>query len=149
MRIGIVGGGVAGLGCAYFLSERGHQVSVFEQAPALGGLAGCFDFDGLSVEKYYHFICRDDRDLVDMLGRLGLADEIQWCPGPMKFFYRGTLYPFGTPWDLLRFRPLSLVERMRFGLTIALSRSAESWKQHEAVTAREWLIARMDLGPMK
>ncbi len=143
LRIGIVGGGVAGLGSAYFVSERGHQASVFEQAPTLGGLAGCFDFDGLPVEKYYHFICRDDADLIDLVGRLGLADEIEWRPGRMKFFYRGTLYPFGTPWDLLGFRPLSFVERLRFGLTIAFSRSEKSWQQYEGVTARDWLIARI------
>ena len=143
MRIGIVGGGVAGLGCAYFLSQRGHQVEVFEQAPVLGGLAGCFDFDGLQVEKYYHFVCRDDVDLIAMLGRLGLPDELEWRPGRMKFFYRGQLYPFGTPWDLLRFRPLSLLGRIRFGLNVALSRSAKSWERYEAVTAREWLISQI------
>src|ERR1019366_9929935 len=74
MHIGIVGGGVAGLGCAYFLAQRGHAVEVFEQTPALGGLAGCFDFDGMQVEKYYHFVCRDDADLIDMLAVLGLSD---------------------------------------------------------------------------
>ena len=143
MRIGIVGGGVAGLGCAYFLSQGGHSVEVFEQAPVLGGLAGCFDFDGLQVEKYYHFVCRDDDDLIDMLGRLGLRDELEWRPGKMKFFYRGKLYPFGTPWDLLRFRPLSLPARIRFGLNVALSRSAKSWEQFESETARDWLIAQI------
>lgn len=143
MRIGIVGGGVAGLGCAYFLSQRGHQIEVFEQAPDLGGLAGCFDFDGLRVEKYYHFVCRDDHDLTDLLGRLGISEELEWRPGRMKFFYRGELYPFGTPWDLLRFRPLSLAARVRFGLNVALSRSAKSWEQYEPVTARDWLISQI------
>jgi len=143
MRIGIVGGGVAGLGCAYFLSARGHQVEVFEQAPFLGGLAGCFDFDGLQVEKYYHFVCRDDVDLIDMLGRLGLSDELEWRPGKMKFFYRGRLYAFGTPWGLLRFRPLSLVGRIRFGLNVAFSRSAQSWERYEPITARDWLVAQI------
>ena len=140
MRIGVIGGGVAGLGCAYFLAEDGHQVDVFEQAPALGGLAGCFDFDGLQVEKYYHFVCRDDADLIAMLEALGLSAELEWRPGRMRFFYRGTLYPFGTPWDLLRFRPLSLRARVRFGLNIALSRPAQSWERYEAVTARDWLV---------
>ena len=143
MRIGIIGGGVAGLGCAYFLSEAGHQVEVFEQAPQLGGLAGCFDFDGSQVEKYYHFVCRDDVDLIDMLARLGLSEELQWRPGKMKFFYRGTLYPFGTPWDLLRFRPLSLRGRLRFGLNVAFSRSAQSWQRYETETAHDWLIAQI------
>jgi len=145
MRIGIVGGGVAGLGCAYFLAQRGHSVEVFEQAPALGGLAGCFDFDGMQVEKYYHFVCRDDTDLIDMLAALGLSDELEWRPGKMRFFYRGTLYPFGTPWDLLRFRPLSLRARIRFGLNVALSRSARSWERYEAMTAHDWLIQQ--IGP--
>jgi protoporphyrinogen oxidase len=143
MRIGIVGGGVAGLGCAYFLSQRGHQVALFEQAPSLGGLAGCFDFDGVPVEKYYHFVCRDDADLIDILDRLGMRDELQWRPGRMKFFYHGVLYPFGTPWDLLRFRPLPFAARLRFGINVAFSRSAKSWEQLEAVTARDWLIARI------
>jgi protoporphyrinogen oxidase len=103
MRVGIIGGGVAGLGTAYFIAQRGHQVEVFEQAPALGGLAGCFDFDGMPVEKYYHFVCRDDADLIAMLDRLGLRDELKWRPGRMKFFYRGRLYPFGTPWTCCAF----------------------------------------------
>ena len=145
MRIGIVGGGVAGLGCAYFLSHHGHHVEVFEQAPLLGGLAGCFDFDGLQVEKYYHFVCRDDDDLIDVLGRLGMGDELEWQPGKMKFFFQGQLYPFGTPWDLLRFRPLPLAARVRFGLNVALSRSARSWEELETVTARDWLISRIGL----
>ncbi len=143
MRIGIVGGGVAGLGCAYFLSARGHQVSVFEQAPFLGGLAGCFDFDGLQVERYYHFVCRDDADLIDMLERLGLSGELQWRPGKMKLFYRGRLYAFGTPWDLLRFRPLSPMGRIRFGLNVVLSRSAHSWERYESDTAHDWLVTRI------
>jgi len=143
MRIGIVGGGVAGLGCAYLLSERGHEVEVFEQSTTLGGLAGCFDFDGIQVEKYYHFICRDDADLMRMLERLQLHDELEWRPGRMQFFYGGRLYAFATPWDLLRFRPLSFMARLRFGLNIALSRSAQSWERYEPVTARDWLVAQI------
>jgi protoporphyrinogen oxidase len=145
MRIGIIGGGVAGLGSAHLLAKRGHSVQLFEQAPVLGGLAGCFDFDGLQVEKYYHFICRDDVDLVHMLAALGLDNELTWRPGTMKFFHHGRLYPFSTPWDLLRFGALPLLGRIRFGMNIALSRSADSWERYEPMTAREWLLAR--IGP--
>ncbi|MBI3782056.1 MAG: FAD-dependent oxidoreductase, partial [Deltaproteobacteria bacterium] len=143
MRIGIVGGGVAGLGCAYFLSAAGHGVDVFEQASTLGGLAGSFDFDGLQVEKYYHFICRDDDDLIDLIHRLGLTPELEWRPGKMCFFYDGWLYPFGTPWDLLRFHPLSLRDRLRFGINVALSRSERSWQQYESMTAHDWLVRQI------
>ena len=143
LSIGIVGGGVAGLGCAYFLSGRGHAVEVFEQAPSLGGLAGSFDFDGLEVEKYYHFICRDDTDLVEALDELGLGDDLEWRPGKMKFFHEGKLYAFGTPLDLLRFHPLSIFGRLRFGLNVIVARSEQSWERHEAATARDWLVAKI------
>jgi len=147
MRIGIVGGGVSGLGCAYHLSAAGHSVDVFEAAPELGGLAGCFDFDGLQVEKYYHFICRDDADLIAMLHELGLSSELQWRAGKMRFFYRGKLYSFGTPWDLLRFTPLPVLDRLRFGINIAWSRSEQSWRKYENVTAHDWLVAQIGARP--
>ncbi len=143
MRIGIIGGGVAGLGAAYFLSRDGHQVEVFERAPELGGLAGSFDFDGIEVEKYYHFICRDDVDLLEMAQALGLGDEIEWQPGRMRFFCAGKLYRFEMPWDLLRFTPLSLVERIRFGLCVALSRKSGATADLDNITARDWLVAQI------
>ena len=37
-RIAIIGGGPAGLTCAYFLRRLGHQVNIFEAMPKLGGM---------------------------------------------------------------------------------------------------------------
>ncbi len=37
-KVAIVGGGPAGLTCAYFLRLKGHAPAIFEQAPALGGM---------------------------------------------------------------------------------------------------------------
>lgn len=37
-RIGVVGGGPAGLACAYHLARLGYRVTLFEAAPELGGL---------------------------------------------------------------------------------------------------------------
>ncbi|MEW5862051.1 MAG: FAD-dependent oxidoreductase [Pseudomonadota bacterium] len=36
-RVAVVGGGPAGLSCAAVAAERGHEVTLFEQAPELGG----------------------------------------------------------------------------------------------------------------
>ncbi len=36
-RIAVIGGGPAGLSCAYFLTRKGHQVTIFEANPKLGG----------------------------------------------------------------------------------------------------------------
>jgi NADPH-dependent glutamate synthase beta subunit-like oxidoreductase len=37
-RVAIIGGGPAGLTCAYFLRRLGHQVNIFEAMPKLGGM---------------------------------------------------------------------------------------------------------------
>lgn len=37
MRIAIIGGGASGLVTAYLLDKQGHQVTVFEKQPILGG----------------------------------------------------------------------------------------------------------------
>ena len=37
-RIAVIGGGPAGLTCAYFLRRLGHQVNIFEGMPKLGGM---------------------------------------------------------------------------------------------------------------
>lgn len=37
-KIAVVGSGPAGLSCAYYLTELGHQVTVFEKEPKLGGM---------------------------------------------------------------------------------------------------------------
>jgi NADPH-dependent glutamate synthase beta subunit-like oxidoreductase len=37
-RVAVVGGGPAGLSCAYFLRRLGHDVSIFEAMPKLGGM---------------------------------------------------------------------------------------------------------------
>ena len=37
-RVAIVGGGPSGLSCAYYLTLRGHKVTVYEEAKQLGGM---------------------------------------------------------------------------------------------------------------
>ncbi len=37
-RIAVIGGGPAGLTCAYFLRRLGHQVNIFEAMPKMGGM---------------------------------------------------------------------------------------------------------------
>ena len=39
MRVGIIGAGAAGMAAAYALGKAGHQATVYEGAPFLGGRA--------------------------------------------------------------------------------------------------------------
>ena len=40
-KVAVIGGGPAGLSCAYHLARKGHEVSIFEQHEHLGGMMRC------------------------------------------------------------------------------------------------------------
>lgn len=120
-RVVVIGGGPAGLKAAHCLAKAGAEVALLESAPVLGGLASSFDVQGVRIERYYHFICRGDDDLVETLAELGLSAKLRWRDSRMAYFVDGTLYPFLTPLELLLFRPLSLLDRVRAGLAVKLA----------------------------
>ena len=60
------------------LREAGHVVEVTEAAPEIGGMAAHFDLDGLSIERFYHFVCKDDQPTFDLLAELGIGDKMRW-----------------------------------------------------------------------
>lgn len=139
MNIAIIGGGISGLSAAYFLSKKGHRVTVFERDEQVGGLAASFDFGGHFIEKYYHFICAGDSDLIELCGELSLGRKLSWRNSAMSFFYDGKLYPFGTPLNLLLFKPVSPLGRIRFGLNVLYAKSLKSWHRLESESAKAWL----------
>src|SRR5258708_6582805 len=104
MKVAVLGGGPAGLATALRLLQQGATVTLFERSDSLGGLAGSFDFEGLRVEKYYHFICVGDTGIVEMAQELGLT--IRWTATETSFFHEGQHYGFSSALDLLRFRPI-------------------------------------------
>lgn len=141
MKIGIIGGGAAGLAAAYELGLRGHTTEVFEGAPFLGGQASTFDVGGAPVEKGYHHLFRSDTSMIDLMNELDIGDRLRWIDSNVGYFVNDRLWRFTSPVDLLRFSPLPIVDRFRLGLmTLSLQRRTE-WHSLEQVTATEWLRA--------
>jgi protoporphyrinogen oxidase len=145
VRIAVLGAGVCGLVAAHRLARAGHAVDVYERWPGLGGQAATLDLgDGHRLERYYHHLFTSDRHIADLFAELGMGDAIEWRPSSVAFFARGALHPFVTPLDLLRFRPLSPVARVRMGVAVlALQRLASDRGPYERVTARAWIERRM------
>jgi len=140
MRIGIVGGGIAGLTAGYRLSAAGHQVAVYEALPELGGQAGTFSIEGTRLERYYHHLFRGDSAAVGLIEELGLAPRLVWLTSKVGYYCRGSIYDFVTPLDLLRFKPLPFFSRLVLGLqTLWLQRFGD-WRVLERITAREWVL---------
>jgi protoporphyrinogen oxidase len=139
VKVAIVGGGVAGLTAAYRLIQSGHDVALFEAAPELGGLVRTFDVAGEPLEAYYHHIFTTDTTIISLIEELGLGDRLVWKDSKVGFFHGGKIWPFVTPLDLLRFKPLPLIDRVRLGLAGLYLRRKNEWHQYEDVTAWEWI----------
>jgi protoporphyrinogen oxidase len=140
MKVAVVGGGVAGLAAAYRLLQEGHQVSLFEASPTLGGLVRTFEVGGGRLESFYHHLFSSDTAVIRLIDDLGLGDRMTWRDSKVGFFQGGRIYDFVTPLDLLRFRPLPLLDRVRLGFMGLRLRRQEQWDQFEDVTAREWIV---------
>jgi protoporphyrinogen oxidase len=139
MRVAIAGGGVTGLAAAYRLLQAGHQVAVFEAAPQLGGLVRTFEIGGEPLEAFYHHIFTTDTTIIDFIAEMGLGDRLVWRDSRVGFFHGGRVWDFVTPLDLLRFRPLPPVDRVRLGLAGLYLRWQRDWRRYESVTAWEWV----------
>jgi protoporphyrinogen oxidase len=139
MRAAVIGAGVAGLTAAYRLGAAGSEVDVYERWPGLGGQAATLDVgDALLLERYYHHLFPSDRHILELYRELGLEGEIEWRASSVAIFADGRLWPFVGPRDLLGFRPLSPLSRVRLGVAaLYLQRLPDT--RFENVTAEAWV----------
>ena len=112
-RVFVIGGGPAGLRAACSLQTQGAAVTLLEAAPVLGGLASSFETEGTLIERYYHFVCKPDQALIDLMTELGMADKVRWIETRMGFYFDGKMYEWGRPDLLLRFPGLSIINKLR------------------------------------
>jgi protoporphyrinogen oxidase len=138
-QIGIIGGGVAGLAAAYRLLQKGHQVHLLEASPQLGGLVRTFEIGGGKIECFYHHLFSTDTTVIRLIEELGLGDQMVWRESKLGVFYKDRIYPFVTPIDLLRFTPVSLVDRVRLGLMGLYLRRQNDGSRYEHVTVKDWI----------
>jgi len=147
MRVGIIGGGVAGLAAAYELTKQGHFAEVFEQADFLGGQASTFDVAGGRLERGYHHLFTSDTDIADLIDELGLGDKLGWLESSVGLYLDsgdgGKVWDFATPKDLLRFKPLSFLSRLKVGFWTLVLKNTGNYRKFENITARDWLLKRM------
>lgn len=138
-KLVVIGAGAMGLAAAYRATERGHDVTVLEAAAEAGGMAAHFSLGGLSIERFYHFICKDDQPTFALLRELGLEGKLRWRGTSMGYFTGGALHPWGTPTALLRFPGLRLMEKLRYGALMFLSTRRFRWPSLEQETAKAWI----------
>lgn len=139
MKVGIVGGGMAGLSAAHYLSRGGHKVALFEKNNELGGLLSGVKIGDSFVEKFYHHLFTGDRFMIELIKEVGLEERLVFKKAPMATYYEDRIYPFSSALDLLRFSPLSLADRLRVGLVSLYLKSVSGGQKFSTVTAQDWL----------
>jgi protoporphyrinogen oxidase len=138
-RILIIGAGPMGLAAAHRAVTLGHDVDLVEADDRPGGMAAHFDFGGLSIERFYHFICKSDVPTFALLAELGISDKLRWTATSMAYFIKDKIHPWGDPISLLLFPHLDIVSKIRTGLQMFLTTKQRSFASIESLSARQWL----------
>jgi protoporphyrinogen oxidase len=138
-RVAIIGAGAMGLAAAYHAIKAGHEVTVYEVDSIPGGMAAHFDFGGLSIERFYHFVCKADRPTFDLLAELGIGDKMRWTPTSMGYFLDNRLQDWGNPVALLAFKGLSLIDKLRYGAMMFVATKRTGPGELENISAKRWI----------
>ena len=138
-RVVVLGAGAMGLAAAYRALALGHSVTLLEAAPEPGGMAAHFDLGGLSIERFYHFVCKSDEPTFELMRELGIGDRMRWRPTSMGYFIGGALHPWGDPLSLLRFPHLGCSRSSATALLMFVSTRRDSWEALEHISAASWI----------
>ncbi|MBK8620126.1 MAG: NAD(P)/FAD-dependent oxidoreductase [Anaerolineales bacterium] len=143
MKIAIIGAGYSGMVAAYDLKKAGHDVTIFEAADYVGGLASGFKEPhwDWSVEKFYHHWFQSDSEMLGLIRELGLEDKVRF-PRPLTvMLYKNKWYPFDSIINALRFPGLGFgLNKIRFGFVGLFLRLTNNWRALEKVTADAWML---------
>jgi protoporphyrinogen oxidase len=124
MRICIIGGGLTGLVAAHALAGE-HEVELFEKLPYLGGCLSSYDVNGYWIERYYHHCFSGDNHLFTLLRELGLFESLEWRTGTTGYYSGGIIYPLNTPWEILRYPDLSVIDKAKLGYLTLTAKHAD------------------------
>lgn len=137
-KIIVIGAGIAGLAATHKLAKAGHDVTLLESNPQLGGLGTFFKHGDKWIDKFYHCQMPSDNPLLKLIDEVGLMDQLYWKPTRMGFIIDGKRYPFNNALDLLKFTPLTLIERIRFGVISLMLRYLGKGKDLDNLPIEEW-----------
>src|SRR2546426_5649597 len=125
MRVTVVGGGLAGLSAALELVDAGHDVTLLEARPTLGGKVQTLpERDGdpdPPPDNGQHIALGCFTDYLNFLKRIGSAGDVRRVPFELTVIDergRPGKIAYGLS-SLLRYRHLSLADRLRVALLLA------------------------------
>jgi protoporphyrinogen oxidase len=144
VKVAVVGGGALGIGLSLRLNTAGHEVTLYEAAPTLGGLASAWSIpveggEPVVWDRHYHVTLTSDRRTRALLADLGLEDELRFASTGTGYTAGDRLVPVNGPVDFLKLPGLSLVSKVRLGLTILRGTTIRDRDAMEAMPVATWL----------
>jgi protoporphyrinogen oxidase len=143
MRIAIIGAGYGGMAAAWDLRKAGHEVTIFESADYVGGLASGFKEPhwDWSVEKFYHHWFQTDSEMLGLIHELGFDNKVIFPRPYTVLLHKDKWYPFDSIIHALLFPGLGFgLNKIRFGFVGLFLRITNDWRALEKVTADEWML---------
>jgi protoporphyrinogen oxidase len=128
-----------GLAAAQRAVTLGHEVDLIEADSKVGGMAAHFDFSGVSIERFYHFVCKSDAPTFALMDELGIADRMRWVNTSMAYYTHGKVHKWGDPISLLTYPHLTPIEKIRTGLQMFLTTRSRNFDSIEHLTSRQWI----------
>jgi len=148
MKIVILGGGLTGLTAAYYLSKKNKEVLVIEKEKRVGGLAGGFKQQhwDWELERTYHHIFSNDKAILDLSKQIKFTTFNFSTPTTASLFgqknnYR--IFPVDSPQDFLLLPELSLISKIRSGITLLLLKLSPYFVWYEKITSSHFLQKTM------
>ncbi|MEM9164034.1 MAG: NAD(P)/FAD-dependent oxidoreductase [Cyanobacteria bacterium P01_F01_bin.4] len=138
-RWAIVGGGMLGMTLAYRLAQAGKQVTLFEAAPELGGLASAWQLGDIVWDQHYHVTLLSDLRFRSLLKELELEQDMRWVKTKTGVYARGKLYSVSNAVEFLKFPPLRLIDKLRLATTIIYASRIKDWRRLEKISVSQWL----------
>jgi protoporphyrinogen oxidase len=92
-RVVVVGGGPAGLTAAYVLSQKGHDVTVFEGSDILGGISQTAQYKGFRFDIGGHRFFTKITPVEELWHEI-LGDEFISVPRMSRILYRGSFFDY-------------------------------------------------------
>ncbi len=153
-NIAIVGGGLAGMAAAIAAVDAGAQVTLYERAPRLGGATWSFKRQGRWFDNGQHVFMRCCTEYKTFLERLDVSHQVTQQkrlsvpvtrPNKKRAYIARTTgpAPLQVGWSLLRYSPLSVVERLKAIRTaLALRKLNLQDSSLDQQSFGEWLKAK-------
>jgi protoporphyrinogen oxidase len=135
---------------AHRLAERRHDVTLFEAAPEIGGLASAWSIDvpgansaaggRVTWDRHYHVTLLSDRRTQEFVSVAGLGDQFRWVETKTGYYGTdGSLRSVSDAVEFLTLPGLNPLDKARLAATILYGSKVRDGERMEGVPVDVWL----------